>query len=143
MNSNRIAAVVGAFVLVVAGTVVAAAPANALSAPKNFNVKVLIGGLTTGFFDDPGTVSGATEHAAVNVEAGGVALGGGTTTAVGNGGSETFEVPLISVGSVHNQEQVEFTATDVETDGLGGDSVATLTLPLTCNLDAAGNGECS
>lgn len=91
------------------------------------------------------TRSGARENLNANVLAGGVDISIGGTQLTGNGGSETFDVPMqVELGGVADGEQVQVTVIDTETDIVTGIDlqVVTLTATFTCHLDSSGNGVC-
>ncbi|MFD4538165.1 hypothetical protein ACFWNL_38820 [Kitasatospora sp. NPDC058397] len=142
MNSIRIAALVGVPVLALTGVLVAAPTANAATGVTP--TSIMVGKFTLNEVTDliTGDQSGDEEFLEADAAAGGVDLGLGTATVEGTGGNQSVHIPLHSLGTVRDGEQVIVTTSDIET-GPGGLSIVEGAATLTCHLDANGNGTCS
>ncbi|MGA5132695.1 hypothetical protein ACPCTO_23115 [Streptomyces olivoreticuli] len=97
----------------------------------------------TDFLDRLGnTVSGASESLLATITVGGVDEGDGVAHETGNGGTESFDIPVaLNIGTINNGDHALAMITDTQLDG-GLDVVAN-TFSFTCHLNSSGTGACN
>ena len=138
MDKKRMAARGAVPVFAVSGILVATSNADAAEfgdivfAQDECGDTTITGSFSSGF-------NGYNENLEGNGLAGGVEVAVGIETQTSRGGTESFRIPMNSIGRVTADEHVLVTVTDVETTPLGIPvSVATVAKDLACHTDGSG-----
>ncbi len=130
--------------LVLASAGLAAAPPA--SAADNLGISLskvtVVNHHPTSFVDEIAhTTLGASETLLGTITVGGVDEGDGVAHETGNGGTESFNIPVtLNIGTINNGDHALVMITDTQLNG-GVDVVAN-TFSFTCHLNAAGTGAC-